>query len=97
MKSYYVYILTSISRKLYVGVTNNLERRIYEHKNGITGGFAAKYNINKLVYFAETNDIASAIIREKQIKGWSRAKKIALIEENNLGWDDLSFSWFDNS
>jgi len=90
MKQYYVYILTNKSRTLYVGVTNNLTRRIYEHKNKLVSGFTSKYNLTRLVYFEETTDIKEAIAREKQIKGWLRKKKIALIESINSGWNDLS-------
>ena len=75
---------------LYTGITNNLERRVYEHKNKIIKGFTAKYNVNKLVYFDYTEDVRSAISREKQIKGWSRLKKNELIENTNPKWKDLS-------
>ncbi|MCG2770870.1 MAG: GIY-YIG nuclease family protein [Desulfobacterales bacterium] len=87
---YFVYIMTNKSGTLYTGVTNNLERRIYEHKHHLVKGFTSKYKIGKLVYFEETNDINAAISREKQIKGWLRKKKIALIESMNPGWKDLS-------
>lgn len=82
--------MTNKSGTLYTGVTNNLERRIYEHKHHLVKGFTNKYNIDKLVYFEETTDIHAAISREKQIKGWLRKKKIALIESMNPGWKDLS-------
>ena len=82
--------MTNKSGTLYTGVTNNLERRIYEHKHHLVKGFTNKYNIDKLVYFEETNDINAAISREKQIKAWLRKKKIALIESMNPGWKDLS-------
>ena len=82
--------MTNKSGTLYTGVTNNLERRIYEHKHHLVKGFTSKYKIGKLVYFEETNDIHAAISREKQIKGWLRKKKIALIESINPGWKDLS-------
>lgn len=75
---------------LYTGITNNLERRVYEHKNKLVKGFTAKYNINKLVYFDYTENVISAISREKQIKGWSREKKNELIESTNPEWKDLS-------
>ena len=78
MKSYYVYIMTNTSKTLYTGMTNNLERRVYEHKNKLVSGFTSKYNITKLVYYEETNDVNAALTREKQIKGWLRSKKIAL-------------------
>jgi putative endonuclease len=87
---YFVYIMTNKSGTLYTGVTNNLERRIYEHKHHLVDGFTKKYKITKLVFFEETNDINVAISREKQIKGWLRKKKIALIESMNPGWKDLS-------
>jgi putative endonuclease len=87
---YFVYIMTNKSGTLYAGVTNNLERRVYEHKHHLVKGFTHKYNIDKLVYFEETTDINAAISREKQIKGWLRKKKIALIESMNPGWKDLS-------
>jgi putative endonuclease len=82
--------MTNKSGTLYTGVTNNLERRIYEHKHHLINGFTRKYKIEKLIYFEETNDIHAAISREKQIKGWLRKKKIALIESVNPGWKDLS-------
>ncbi|HJX60620.1 MAG TPA: GIY-YIG nuclease family protein [Thermodesulfobacteriota bacterium] len=91
---YYVYIMTNRSKTLYTGVTNDLTRRVYEHKNKMIDGFTKKYNITKLVYFEETNDILSAITREKQIKGWLRSKKIALIGSVNPKWEDLSEEWF---
>ncbi len=91
--TYYVYILASRSRVLYVGVTNDLERRVYEHKNKVTQGFTNKYYTNKLVYFEETGNIEAAIAREKQIKGWVRAKKVSLIEASNPNWRDLSLEW----
>ena len=93
-QQYFVYIITNKSRTLYTGVTNNLERRVYEHKNKLVPGFTARYNINTLVYFEETPDVLSAIAREKQIKGWLRSKKISLIEAVNPQWIDLSAEWF---
>lgn len=93
MKNYYVYILSNEARTLYIGVTNHLERRMYEHKNKLISGFTKKYNIAKLVYYETTIDVTHAICREKQLKGWLRIKKVALIEESNPGWDDLSLSW----
>ena len=94
MKSYYVYIMTNKSKTLYTGVTNNLERRVYEHKHKLVAGFTSKYNITKLVYYGETNDVQEALAREKQIKGWLRSKKIALIETENPEWKDLSLEWY---
>ena len=91
MKNYYVYILSNEARTLYIGVTNNLERRLHEHKNKLINGFTKKYNLTKLVYYETTTNVWDAIAREKQLKGWVRIKKIILIEECNPGWDDLSF------
>ncbi|MDW7667361.1 MAG: GIY-YIG nuclease family protein [Bacillota bacterium] len=88
---YYVYMMTNWNNKvLYTGVTNNLERRVYEHKNKLVKGFTSKYNTNKLVYFDYTDDVNSAITREKQIKGWSRKKKDELVKNANPDWKDLS-------
>ena len=85
-KSYCVYIMTNPSRTLYVGVTNDLERRVHQHKLKQIPGFTARYNITQLVYYEETSDVLAAIAREKTIKGWLRAKKIALIESVNPTW-----------
>ncbi len=88
---YYVYILTNQGNTvLYIGVTNNLERRIYEHKNKLIDGFTKRYNVNKLVYYETTTDVKAAIEREKTLKKWARVKKIALINQNNSDWIDLS-------
>jgi len=92
-RTYYVYILSSLSRVLYTGVTNDLERRLYEHKNHILPGFSDKYNVNHLVYYEEYQYIADAIAREKEIKGWVRKKKVALIEAENPTWADLAADW----
>jgi putative endonuclease len=89
-KSYFVYIMTNHSKTLYTGVTNNLERRVQQHKLKQIPGFTAKYNVTQLVYYEETGDVLAAIAREKTIKGWLRAKKIALIESVNPKWQDLS-------
>ena len=94
MKQYYVYIMTNRSRTLYVGVTNDLVRRVYEHKNKMVDGFTKKYHLTILVYHEETGEIQSAIEQEKQIKGWLRNKKIALIESVNPQWKDLSEGWY---
>ena len=92
MKNYYVYILTNkIRGTLYIGVTNNLQRRVYEHKSGLVLGFTQKYKLKKLVFFEVTNDVNSALQREKQLKNWHRDWKISLIEEFNNDWDDLSY------
>ena len=89
-KQYYVYILTNKGNNvLYTGVTNDLHRRVYEHREKLVEGFTAKYNVNKLVYYEETESIEAAIMREKQIKGGSRQKKIDLIESMNPKWEDL--------
>ena len=93
-KRFYVYLLASKSRRLYVGVTNDLERRLFEHKSKVVEGFTKKYNIDRLVYFEQTTDVLSAIAREKQIKSWRRSKKIALIETMNPTWEDLSTEWY---
>jgi putative endonuclease len=90
LKQYFVYILASKSRTLYVGVTNDLQRRLYEHKHKLGLGFTSKYNINRLVYYERTEDVNAAIAREKELKGWLRARKIELIESINPTWDDLS-------
>lgn len=89
----YIYILTNCNNKvLYIGVTNDLRRRINEHKSGQNDGFTKKYRVHKLVYFEEYSDIKRAIAREKQLKHWIRAKKVALIEALNPDWNDLSES-----
>ena len=89
-RNYYIYMLTnSNDRVLYIGVTNNLERRLFEHKQGIIDGFSKKYNLKKLVYFEQTVDINSAIAREKEIKNWRREKKNLLVERSNKDWEDL--------
>ena len=93
MKQFYVYIMTNHSRTLYTGMTNDLLRRVAEHKQKLIPGFTARYNITRLVYYEETSDVTSAIAREKQIKGWVRAKKVALIEAANPQWRDLSAEW----
>ena len=88
---YYIYILANTSgSSLYVGVTNNLERRLYEHRNGLIPGFTERYNVHRLVYYETTGDVESAILREKQLKGWRRSKKDALIDSMNPERHDLS-------
>ena len=94
IKNYYVYIMTNNSKTLYTGMTNNLLRRVYEHKNKLIDGFTKKYSITQLVFFDETSDVNEAIILEKKIKGWTRSKKIALIESQNPNWLDLSHDWY---
>ena len=90
MHEYYVYILSSISKVLYIGVTNNIQRRMYEHKNKLMKGFSSKYNCNQLVYYEEYRNIQEAIDREKQLKKWNRSKKIYIITTKNPNWIDLS-------
>ena len=88
---YYVYILTNKNRTvLYTGITGNIERRIYEHKNKLIEGFTKRYNADRLVFVEAFNDVNDALEAEKKIKGWKREKKISLIEENNPCWNDLS-------
>ena len=91
--SYFVYILSSRSRILYIGVTNNLERRVSEHKQKQIPGFTVKYNISRLVYYEDYPDIRAAIAREKQLKGWLRSKKMELIESTNPAWKDFADEW----
>ena len=92
---YYVYIMTNKSETLYVGMTNNIKKRVYEHKNKIIDGFTKKYNIRRLLYFETFGDSNSAIAREKTIKGWLRKKKIELLSKTNPHWKDLSEDWYD--
>lgn len=93
MSQYFVYIMTNRSKTLYTGVTNDLMRRVFEHKNKLVPGFTSKYNINKLIYVEATPDVRAAISREKQIKGWVRSRKIVMIEAVNPTWRDLSSDW----
>ena len=93
MRDYYVYILSSRSRTLYVGVSNDIIRRLQEHRSGNATTFVTRYRVHRLVPIEQTDDIDAAIQREKQIKGWRREKKIALISEMNPGWEDLSEGW----
>jgi putative endonuclease len=90
VRTYYVYIMASRSRVLYTGVTNDLARRVYEHKRSLTPGFTSKYHITRLVHFEEYGDIRDAVAREKQLKGWVRARKTRLIEQKNPTWEDLA-------
>ena len=93
-RAYYVYLLTSQNnRVMYVGVTNDLTRRVYEHQNKLVRGFTEKYNVNKLVYYEQTNDVLTALKREKEIKKWRREKKNALVVQANPEWTDLSKSF----
>ena len=92
-KIYYIYIMASKRNgTLYIGVTSNLKKRIYEHRESLADGFTKKYNVNKLVYFETTNDVNSAIQREKQMKKWKREWKIKLIEKENSCWIDLYYN-----
>jgi len=91
---YYVYILTNRSKTLYTGVTSDLETRVFQHKHGLTSGFASRYKLDRLVYYERFGDICAAIAREKQIKGLLRLKKMALIVSMNPDWKDLSEGWF---
>lgn len=93
MKTYYVYIMTNHSGTLYTSLTDNLEQRYFEHNHDLIPGFARKYHTTKLVYYEEGNDENTALAREKQIKSWQRAKKVALIESENPEWKDLGLAW----
>jgi putative endonuclease len=92
-KKYYVYIMTNHSGTLYTGLTSDLQRRVYQHKNGLVNGYTKRYQIHRLIYFEETLDIKVAIEREKQIKRWRREKKVRLVEIMNPEWRDLSETW----
>ncbi len=92
-RRYFVYIMANAPKRIYTGMTNTLRRRVREHKVKLTSGFAAKYNITRLVYFESFEDVRNAIEREKQIKAWTRAKRLALVESINPKWDDLSRGW----
>ena len=93
-RRYYVYVLASLSRALYVGSTSDLLRRVFQHKHGLIGGFTGRYRVSRLVYFEETPNATAAVARERAIKGWSREKKCRLVETTNSGWVDLAASWF---
>jgi putative endonuclease len=97
MKEYYVYIMANKRGILYTGITNDLERRVYQHKNKLVEGFTKKYNVTDLVYFESTDDVTVAITREKQIKGMLRSKKVELIKTMNPQWQDLSENWYDKN
>ena len=94
MKTYYVYIMASGRRTLYVGVTGNLVRRVTEHRYKLVEGFTKRYNVIHLVYFESFTDVRQAIAREKQIKAWSRGKRVALVCSQNPKWRDLAKDWF---
>ena len=93
-KQYFVYILASISNVLYIGVTNDMHRRVLKHKNEVVEGFTKKYRVKKLVYFEMTDDVYAALTREKQFKKWRREKKVNLIESTNPSWKDLYHELF---
>jgi putative endonuclease len=93
-RSYWTYIMTNRSGTLYIGVTNNLARRVYEHRNHVLPGFTAHYRIDRLIHAESFSEIRDAISRERQLKNWSRARKLALIKENNPDWRDLAAEWF---
>jgi len=95
MKNYYVYIMSSKTGTLYIGMTNDIKKRIYQHKNHLIPGFTNKYNIDRLLYVETVSDPISAISREKQIKKWRREKKIAIIDSMNPDWKDLSDGWYE--
>ena len=95
MKTYFTYIITNKPNgTIYIGITNDLERRMMEHKHKIIKGFSARYNLDKLVYCEDFADVNEAIACEKMLKGWVRKKKIELIEAKNPDWKDLSLDWF---
>lgn len=93
-KTYYVYIMASQRRVLYIGITSHIERRVFQHKTHAFGGFTAKYNVTILVYFERYSSVMRAIRREKELKDWRREKKVALIESSNPKWHDLSYGWY---
>ncbi len=93
VRDYYVYILTNQSGTLYIGVTSDLERRLAEHKLGVAEGFTKRYRLKRLVYFEQTSDVHAALAREKQLKGWTRRRKVALIGSTNPAWSDLAADW----
>ena len=96
MRTYYVYMMSNNSRTLYTGVTNDLMKRVSQHKLKLVSGFTSQYNLTRLVHYETCGDVRAAIQREKQIKGWLRAKKVALIIARNPAWKDLSANWFGN-
>jgi putative endonuclease len=96
-RKYFVYVMSNRTHTLYVGITNDLVRRTFEHKHKLLKGFTARYSLDRLVYFDETTDVHEVIAREKQLKGWLRARKITLIESTNPDWQDLSRRWFDQN
>ncbi|HJW89742.1 MAG TPA: GIY-YIG nuclease family protein [Anaerolineales bacterium] len=96
MKHYYIYILANKTGTIYTGVTNNLQLRVYQHKAKLVEGFTKKYNVNRLIYYEETNDVQVALAREKEIKSWRRRKKLDLVRTLNPKFEDLSAGWFED-
>ena len=94
MAEYYVYMMTNVGRTLYVGVTNDLVRRVWEHEHKVAQGFTSRYQIDQLVWYEFTADVSAAIAREKQIKGWKRRRKVQLISGFNPSWSELSADWY---
>lgn len=98
MKTCYVYIMASKKNgTLYIGMTNDLVRRVHQHKNNLHEGFTSRYGVHRLVYYESTNDVTATITREKRMKKWKREWKIRLIEERNPNWDDLSTGFYDSN
>ncbi len=93
-KTYYVYILSSQRRVLYIGMTSNVEQRVFQHKTHAFPGFTSKYNVTSLVYFERHSDVMAAIRREQEMKDWRREEKVRLIELDNPKWKDLSYGWY---
>jgi putative endonuclease len=96
MREYTVYILASRSRVLYIGVTNDIRRRVWQHRHGLLPGFTQQYRVTRLVYLERTTDVRAAIAREKQLKRWPRWRKDRLIERHNAAWTDLSTGWYED-
>ena len=97
MKAYYVYVLASKAGVLYTGITNDIKKRIFQHKTKLNEGFTQKYDVNSLMYFETFSEPCAAISREKQIKAYRREKKVALIDSINPDWADLSEGWYDQT
>jgi len=95
MNNYYIYIMASQSGTLYIGMTNDIKKRVYQHKNHLIAGFTDKYSVDRLLYVETTSDPVSAIRREKQLKKWRREKKAALVDSQNPDWKDLSQGWYE--
>ena len=93
-KWYYVYIMTNRSKTLYIGITSGLVKRILQHRTGVFEGFTSRYKVDRLVYWEKFKQVGMAIAREKQLKGWTRVKKMQLIVSTNPTWDDLAAGWF---